>query len=102
MKNRTTVKHGMLEDLEVYLRKSGWTILEPVGTYEVLRAVKKDYPRPLLVHTRKENGCGYSIDERDMKVYQGWKRNRRKRGLDPDYRSDDEERKWRDERRSSF
>ena len=28
MKNRTTVEHGMLPDLEAYLLRSGWT-LEP-------------------------------------------------------------------------
>lgn len=48
MKNRITVKHGMLSDLESYLRKSGWSIEQPVGEYEVLRARKSGYPRPLL------------------------------------------------------
>lgn len=83
MKNRMTVKHGMLPDLIEYLRQSGWAIEEPVGKYEVLRARKADYPRPLLVHDR-ERGCGYSIDERDIKVYKGWQKSRRKRGLPPD------------------
>lgn len=81
MKNRTTVKHGMLEDLKEYLVRSGWTLEEPKGEYEVLRARKKDYPRPLLIHDRSTGGCGYSIDERDMKIYKGWQKNRRKRGL---------------------
>lgn len=69
MKNRTTVKHGMLEDLKEYLIQSGWTLEEPKGEYEVLRARKSGYPRPLLVHNRSTGGCGYSIDERDMKIY---------------------------------
>ena len=73
----------MLPDLIDYLKKSGWTIEEPIGEYEVLRARKNDYPRPLLIHDRNK-GCGYSIDERDIKVYQGWKKSRRKRGLPPD------------------
>lgn len=81
MKNRTTVKHGMLEDLKEYLVRSGWTLEEPKGEYEVLRARKKDYPRLLLIHDRSTGGCGYSIDERDMKIYKGWQKNRRKRGL---------------------
>ena len=38
MKNRTTVEHGMLPDLEAYLLRSGWTLEPPVGAYEVLRA----------------------------------------------------------------
>lgn len=81
MKNRVTVKHGMLEDLKEYLVRSGWTLEEPKGEYEVLRARKKDYPRPLLIHDRSTGGCGYSIDERDMKIYKGWMNNRKKRGL---------------------
>ncbi len=87
MKNRTTVRHGMLDDLKQYLAQSGWKIESPIGEYEVLRARKPDYPRPLLIHDRTSGGCGYSIDERDMKVYQGWKRNRRKRGLPSDWAS---------------
>jgi len=47
----------------------------------VLRARKKDYPRPLLIYDRSTGGCGYSIDERDMKVYKNWQKDRRKRGL---------------------
>lgn len=85
MKNHLTVRHGMLDDLRDYLQMSGWTLEEAVGEYEVLRARKSDYPHPLLVHDRTSGGCGYSIDERDMKIYQGWKRNRRKRGMDPDW-----------------
>lgn len=84
MKNRTTVKHGMLDDLKEYLIQSGWTLEEPKGEYEVLRARKSGYPRPLLVHNRSTGGCGYSVDERDMKIYKGWQKNRRKRGLPTD------------------
>lgn len=86
MKNRTTVRHGMLTDLKSYLVQSGWTLEIPKGEYEVLRARKPGYPRPLLIHNRdfiRNGGCGYSIDEHDMKVYLGWQRSRRKRGLDP-------------------
>lgn len=92
MKNRMTVKHGMLKDLEEYLKKSGWTIESPVGKYEVLRARKTGYPRPLLIHDRSSGGIGYSIDERDMAVYKGWKKNRRKRGLDDNFPSPEERR----------
>lgn len=90
MKNRITVRHGMLGDLAEYLKKSGWKLEPPVGEYEVLRARRAGYPRPLLIHDRTSGGCGYSIDERDMKVYQGWKRNRRKRGFDPDWPTQEE------------
>lgn len=81
MKNRLTVRHGMLEDLKQYLSHSGWKLEKPVGEYEVLRARKKDCPRPLLIHDRTSGGCGYSIDARDAKVYKGWKMNRARRGL---------------------
>ena len=92
MKNRTTVHHGLLSDLKSYLEKSGWTIQETKGKYEVLRATKLGYPRPLMVFDR-ERGCGYSIDERDLAIYKGWHKNRRKRGLDPLYPSTDEEKR---------
>lgn len=58
MKNRTTVHHGMLTDLALYLKQSGWTLEEPNGEYEVLRARKPGYPRPLLVHDRTSGGYG--------------------------------------------
>ena len=90
MKNRLTVRHGMLGDLKEYLARTGWSLEEPVGTYEVLRARKDGYPRPLLVHDRTSGGCGYSIDERDEKVYRGWKRDRRHRGLDPQFPTEEE------------
>ena len=90
MKNRVTVRHGMLSDLKTYLKQSGWKLEEPVGAYEVLRARNPNYPRPLLVHDRAERGVGYSIDERDVKVYNGWRRNRRKRGIDPDWPTPEE------------
>ncbi len=91
MANHTTVGHGCLTDLADFLRKTGWTFEEPKGEYEVLRARKTGYPRPLLVHDR-ERGCGYSIDERDMKVYRKWHKDRRKRGLVPNSYSTDAER----------
>lgn len=92
MKNRTAVHHGLLTDLALYLKRSGWTLEEAKGEYEVLRARKNGYPRPLLIHDRTSGGCGYSIDERDMKVYKGWHNSRRKRGLDCYYPATDAER----------
>ena len=81
MKNRLTVKHGMLSDLRAYLKQSGWKLEEPVGEYEVLRARNPNYPRPLLVHNRAERGVGYSIDGRDAKIYSGWKRRKNGHGI---------------------
>lgn len=90
MKNRVTVLHGMLPDLKEYLKKSGWKLEPPSGDYEVLRARRVGYPRPLLIHDRTSGGCGYSIDERDIKVYRGWKRSRTRRGLDPSWPTQEE------------
>lgn len=93
MKNRITVRRGMLADLRTYLVNSGWKLEEPKGEYEVLRARKPGYPRPLLVHARdfdKNGGCGYSIDERDTKIYNGWIRNRKKRGIAPYWATEQE------------
>lgn len=87
LKNRITVRHGMLRDLKAYLMQSGWILEQLVGQYEVLRARRKGYPRPLIIYDRTSGGCGYSIDERDMKVYQGWQKSRRRRGLDPNCRA---------------
>ena len=85
MKDRLTVRHGMLTDLANYLSQSGWKLETPIGKYEVLRARRQGHPRPLLISDRTSGGCGYSIDERDIKVYRGWQRNRRRRGLDPNW-----------------
>ena len=65
LKNRITVRHGMLRDLKAYLMQSGWILEQLVGQYEVLRARRKGYPRPLIIYDRTSGGCGYSIDERD-------------------------------------
>ena len=95
MKNRVTVLHGMLPDLASYLEASGWKLEQPVGRYEVLRARRPGYPRPLLIHDRTSGGCGYSIDERDMKVYNRWRNDRRERGIDPDWPTQEEEQRER-------
>lgn len=94
MKNRTTVQHGTLADLKAYLTRSGWILEQPVGAYEVLRARLPGYPRPLLIHDRTTGGCGYSIDERDAKVYAGWKKDRRKRGLPSDATIEESKKYW--------
>lgn len=90
MKNRITVRHGLLTDLANWLIENGWTIQEPKGEYEVLRACKQGYVRPLLIYDR-DKGCGYSIDERDEKVYRKWQNDRNKRGLLPNTTSTQEE-----------
>ena len=94
MKDRLTVRHGMLTDLANYLSQSGWKLETPIGKYEVLRARRQGHPRPLLIYDRTSGGCGYSIDERDIKVYQGWQRNRRRRGLDPNWPTEAERQRY--------
>ena len=81
MKNRRALKHGMLPDFKEYLERTGWKLEEPKGKYEVLRARKEDYPRPILVHDR-ERGCGYSVDERELDIYKQYSKDRERRGLE--------------------
>lgn len=99
MKNHISIKHGMLPDFKEYLQRNGWKAEEPKGKYEVLRARKQGYPRPLLVHDR-ERGCGYSVDERDIKVYTNYRRDREKRGLDGYFSSNEERIAYWNERRA--
>ncbi len=73
MKNRITVRHGMLRDLKAYLMQSGWILEQLVGQYEGAGTAEGLSPA-LIIYDRTSGGCGYSIDERDMKVYQGWKK----------------------------
>lgn len=62
----------------------------PIGCRQSLSDKVLSIERVTVIHDRAERGCGYSIDERDMKVYQGWKRNRRRRGIDPDWPTEEE------------
>lgn len=48
MKNRVTVRHGMLSDLKTYLKQSGWKLEEPVGAYEVLRGAEPELSAPAV------------------------------------------------------
>lgn len=78
MKNRTTIRAGELPYLRDWLTSRSWILQEPKGKYEVLRAVNGSYPRPLMIHARE--GCllepmaGLSIDERDKKIYNAFRR----------------------------
>lgn len=54
MKNRTTVEHGMLPDLEAYLLRSGWKLEPPVGAYEVAPGPSTRLS-PAAPHSRPHN-----------------------------------------------
>lgn len=69
MADRHTLHRGELENFKQWLVDNGWDILPTKGNYEVLRARRYDWPRPLLVHERAGAGDHYSIDERDMRFY---------------------------------
>lgn len=72
MANRHTLHKNDLENFRQWLDSTGWQILEPKGDFEVLRARRYDYPRPLLVHRGLGGGEHYSIDERDMRIYRAY------------------------------
>ena len=61
MKNRITVRHGMLRDLKAYLMQSGWILEQLVGQYEVLRARRKGYPRPSSYMTGHLEAVGTAL-----------------------------------------
>ena len=90
MANRHTVKRGMLADLIRYLEKNGWTFEPTKGAYEVLRARMPGKKNPLLIHDRTGVGRCFSIDDRDMRVYEAWKKDRVRRGMNPNWETENE------------
>ena len=93
MANRHTVIHGTLEDLKDFLIRDGWTLEEPVGIDEVLRAKKPNKKYPLIIWDRMYGGA-YSIDERDWGVYAAWRKDRVARGLHPKWPSQEEKERY--------
>lgn len=81
MKDRITLRHGMLPDFQNFLTRNGWKLEETKGMYEVLRARHPNHTGPLLVYDRASRGCGYSINQKDMKIYKAFFKDRAARGL---------------------
>lgn len=68
MARRNLIHRKHLSLLRVYLRNNGWTLLEPKGEWEVFRATRTDYKRPIIVY-KSFNQEHFTIDDRDIKVF---------------------------------
>ena len=67
MANRNTLHSNKLDAFRKWLIKDGWTIEEPKGIWEVLRAKKAGRQNPLIVY-QKMNKEHLSVLDRDIDV----------------------------------
>lgn len=73
MANRNTLSVNRLDEFKEWLENNGWQVQQTKGTYEALRAVKKDRKHPLIVYWRQNTNNGnelvhYTVLDRDMGV----------------------------------
>ena len=68
MADRSRLHISKLEDFKEWLVKDGWTIEEPKGTWEVLRARKADRQNPLIVYSKKDAKEHLSVMDRDSGI----------------------------------
>lgn len=68
MARRNLIHRKHLSLLRMYFRKMGWTLLEPKGFWEVFRATRSDYRRPIIVY-KSLNSEHFTIDDRDYKTF---------------------------------
>lgn len=78
MANRSRLHISKLEDFKAWLLKDGWSIEEPKGTWEVLRARKSDRKNPLIVYTRMDAKEHLSVMDRDSGVIGAFLRDSKK------------------------
>ena len=69
MSRRSIIPRKHLSLLRVYFRKTGWTLLEPVGPTEVFRANRLDHKRPIVVY-KTLNSDKFAINERDYRIFE--------------------------------
>jgi hypothetical protein len=67
MANRNTLHSNKLDAFSKWLIKTGWTIEEPKGIWEVLRAKNAGRQNPLIVY-QKMNKEHLSVLDRDIDV----------------------------------
>ena len=68
MADRYRLHKSKLEDFKNWLINDGWTIENPKGTWEVLRARKEGRKNPLLVYTKMDAKEHLSVMDRDRSV----------------------------------
>lgn len=62
MADRNRLHVSKLEDFRQWLISDGFTILEPQGLYEVLRAAKPSHKHPLIVYRRTASNSGGPLE----------------------------------------
>ena len=77
MANRHTLHINKLDSFKKWLVKDGWTIAEPKGEWEVLRAKKVGRQNPLIVYQRM-NKEHLSVMDRDVGVIKAFLRDSKK------------------------
>lgn len=83
MANRHTLHSNKLDAFKKYLIKTGWTIEEPKGIWEVLRAKKAGRQNPLIVY-QKMNKEHLSVLDRDIDVIKDFLRGNKKKQTNAD------------------
>lgn len=66
MSKRSLLHKSKLQDFKDWLIKDGWTLKDTKGIYEVLRAIKPNKKRPLIIYDKLVSKEHYSIDDRDI------------------------------------
>lgn len=69
MANRHTLAISDLDNFKDWLIKEGWSVENPKGPYEVLRARHPKRKLPLIVHKKDSAKMHCSIDERYMWLF---------------------------------
>lgn len=82
MANRNTLSENHIEDFKVWLIADGYTLHEPKGFYEVIRATKPNRKYPFIAFRKIQAGGGdwnkhLSVADRDMGVVRAFLRDQR-------------------------
>ena len=83
MANRHTLHSNKLDALRTWLIKTGWTIEETKGIWEVLRAKKAGRQNPLIVY-QKTNKEHLSVLDRDIDIIKDFLRDNKKKQTNAD------------------
>lgn len=78
MADRRTLHISKLESFKEWLEKDGWTIEEPKGVWEALRARKLGRPHPLIAYLKLDAKEHLSIMDRDVGVVKAFLRDEKK------------------------
>ena len=82
MANRHILRVTKLDEFKTYLLSKGYSIEEPKGNYEVLRASKRGRKYPLIVYRRSSTVAGttlvhYTVMDRDLAAVRNFLQNKK-------------------------